>query len=129
MRRSIPEKQQIDQDVHEASEKTTSTNNIQNDETGAENNAVTPMERLLQFGEQGVMADVTASVQRAKAMAQYFDQWASKTPKGLVIKDTSRPYCRPPLASDSPRSRCIEQLALEKFTKGGIRIEKHCRHG
>lgn len=47
-----------------------------------------PIERLSKFGEDStVIADVTASVKRAKAIFQHFHSWASKTPTGYVVKD------------------------------------------
>lgn len=88
------------------------------------------MERLLQLGEGGVMADVTASVRRAKAIAQHFGQWASRTPNGLVIKDNLKDLLET-AASERLAWKQVYRAArtLEKFTKGAIQFEKHRRHG
>jgi hypothetical protein len=48
-----------------------------------------PMERLLKLGESGFMADVTAKVRRAKAIAKHYKQWSSKAPNGNIIMDGS----------------------------------------
>ena len=72
------DKATIRQDIHEAIEKAESSRReAEVDEPVEESlgsDAGTPMERLIQLGEQGVMADVTASVRRAKAIAQHFGQ-------------------------------------------------------
>ena len=128
------DKATIRQDVHEAIEKAESgeatADVAENDESSPSNDSMTPMERLLQLGEQGVMADVTASVRRAKAIASHFGQWASKTPNGLVIKANLKTL----LQTATGEKLAWKQVyragrALEKFTKGAICFEKHRRHG
>ena len=127
------DKATIRQDVHEAIEKAEAPSDTEADESTEEssgNDAVTPMERILQFGEAGVMIDVTASVKRAKAIAQHFSQWASKTPKGLVIKDNLKTLLQTATAEKLAWKQVYRACrALEKFTKGTIRFEKHRRHG
>ena len=85
---------------------------------------------LLRLGEHGVMADVTASVERAKAIAAHFGQWASKTPKGLVVKDDLKSLLQTATREKLAWKQVYRAArALEKFTKGAIRFEKHRRHG
>ena len=127
------DKATIRQDVHEATEKAegaTSIDDTPGDNPSTKDDAVTPMERLLTLGEQGVMADVTASVHRAKAIAAHFDQWASKTPKGLVIKDNLKNLLQTATGEKLAWKQVYRACrALEKFTKGAVRFEKHRRHG
>jgi hypothetical protein len=88
------------------------------------------MEQVIRAGEEGVMFDVTASVRRAKAIAQHFRQWAKKTPNGLVIKDGLKSLVE--TATDERLFwKQIERAghALEKFTKGAIEFTKTRRHG
>ena len=76
------------------------------------------------------MIDVTASVRRAKAIAAHFSQWASKTPKGLVIKDNLKTLLQTATGEKLAWKQVYRACrALEKFTKGTIRFEKHRRHG
>ena len=128
------DKATIRQDVHEAIEKAESgeatADAAESDERGASNDSMTPMERLLQLGEQDVMADVTASVKRAKTIAQHFSGWASKTPNGLVVKSNLKTL----LETATGERLAWKQVhraghALEKFTKGAIQFKKHRRHG
>lgn len=127
------DKATIRQDVHEAIEKgdqPDGADDAQNDETSSHDGSTTPMERLIQLGEHGVMADVTASVRRAKAIACHFREWASKTPNGLVVKDNLKSL----LGTATGERLAWKQVyraarALEKFTKGQVRFEKHRRHG
>lgn len=80
------DKATIRQQVTEVKQ-TDSTADAITGESGPRNDSITPMKRLIQVGKQDVMANVTASVERAKAIAAHFDGWASRTPKGLVVKD------------------------------------------
>ena len=127
------DKATIRQDVHEAIEKAegaTSTDDTPGDDPSTKDDAVTPMERLLTLGEQGVMADITASVKRAKAIAEHFGQWASKTPKGLVVKDNLKSLLQTATGEKLAWKQVYRACrALEEFTKGQIRFEKHRRHG
>ena len=128
------DKATIRQDVHEAIEKAESsegeTQTDEADEDSSGTDVVTPMERLLRLGEAGVMADVTASVRRAKSIAEHFGQWSSRTPSGVVVKDNLKTL----LQTATDERLAWKQVyracrALEKFTKGAIRFEKHRRHG
>ena len=129
------DKATIRQDVHEAIEKVEGKSSSEPTDTKATeensgNDALTPMERVLQFGEQGVMIDVTASVRRAKAIAAHFGQWASKTPKGLVIKDNMKTLLQTATGEKLAWKQVYRACrALEKFTKGAIQFKKHRRHG
>ena len=127
------DKATIRQDVHEAIEKveeSEESDDAQSDETGAQDDSMTPMERVLRVGEEGVMFDVTASVRRAKAIAEHFRQWAQKTPNGLVIKDGLKTLVET-ATGERLFWKQIERAghALEEFTKGAIRFEKTRRHG
>ena len=127
------DKATIRQDVHEAIEKVEHDNETaaaESDESASRDESMTPMERILRAGEEGVMIDVTASVRRAKAIAEHFRQWAQKTPNGLVIKDGLKS-----LVETATGERLFwKQIkraghALEKFTKGTIQFTKTRRHG
>ena len=89
-----------------------------------------PMERLIQIGENGITAEVTASVKRAKAIFEHFQNWASKTPTGYVVKDNLKRL----LETATGESLAWKQVyracqALEKFTRGMIEFKKTRRHG
>ena len=110
-------------EVEQADEATTN-------ESDPQSESRTPMEQVIRAGEEGVMFDVTASVRRAKAIAQHFRQWAKKTPNGLVIKDGLKSLVE--TATDERLFwKQIERAghALEKFTKGAIQFKKTRRHG
>ena len=127
------DKATIRQDVHEAIEKAegnTDEGGDETDESSAGDESTTPMERLLALGEQGVMADVTASVRRAKAIAQYFGQWASKAPKGLIIRDNLKSLLQTATSERLAWKQVYRACqALEKFTKGLIEFKRTTRHG
>ena len=130
------DKATIRQDVHEAIEKAESDSKAaaaesdESDESGARDDSMTPMERILRAGEEGVVFDITASVRRAKAIATHFRQWAKKTPNGLVIKDGLKSLVET-ATGERLFWKQIERAghALEKFTKGAIRFTKTRRHG
>jgi len=91
---------------------------------------MTPMERLVRLGEESIMTNVTASVRRAKAIATHFGQWASRTPNGLVVKDNLKNLLETAVDERLAWKQVYRAArALEKFTKGAIRFEKHRRHG
>jgi hypothetical protein len=124
------DKATIRQQVTKVERTEAGTEGAHSDESDPENEPMTPMERLLRLGEDGIMIDVTASVRRAKAIAAHFAQWSSKTPNGLVVKDNLKSL----LQTATNESLAWKQVyraaqALEKFTKGAIRFEKHRRHG
>lgn len=96
----------------------------QNDSTG------TPMEQLIRAGEAGVVGRVTASVERAEAMARHFAQWASKAPNGLVIKDNLKKLLETATEEKLAWNQVYRAAqALEEFTGEAIKFEKHRRHG
>ena len=76
------------------------------------------------------MIDVTASVRRAKAIAEHFRQWAQKTPNGLVIKEGLKTLVET-ATGERLFWKQIERVghALEKFTKGAVQFKKTRRHG
>lgn len=59
----------------------------ESDDSSDESGSSTPMHQLIEAGEAGVLGHVTASVRRAKAIAEHFGQWAKRAPKGLVVGD------------------------------------------
>ena len=89
-----------------------------------------PIERLIKLGENGVTAEVTASVQRAKAIAEHFETWASKAPTGYVVKENLKSLLQT-ATGERLHWRQVYRAAeaLEKFTQGLIQFEKHQRHG
>jgi predicted RNase H-like nuclease (RuvC/YqgF family) len=102
----------------------------QSDESATRANSMTPMEQVIHAGEEGVVFDVTASVRRAKAIAEHFRQWAQKTPNGLVIKDELKTLVET-ATSERLFWKQIERAghALEKLTKGAVQFTKTRRHG
>lgn len=89
-----------------------------------------PMERLIEMGANGITGQVTASVQRAKAIFEHFRQWSSKTPGGYVVKDNLKQL----LETATGESLAWKQVyracrALERFTRGVIEFKKTRRHG
>jgi phosphosulfolactate synthase (CoM biosynthesis protein A) len=127
------DKATIRQDVHEAIEKAEHDNETaaaESDESASRDESMTPMERILRAGAEGVMIDVTASVRRAKAIAEHFRQWAQKTPNGLVINEGLKTLVET-ATGEHLFWKQIERAghALEKFTKGAIQFKKTRRHG
>jgi hypothetical protein len=92
---------------------------------------VLPIERLAKFGEDHVaVANITASVERAKAIFQHFRGWASKTPSGYVVKGNLKSL----LETATGESLYWKQIhraceKLEQWSKGVISFEKTRRHG
>jgi DNA gyrase/topoisomerase IV subunit A len=102
----------------------------ESDESDARDDSMTPMERLVRLGEESIMTNVTASVRRAEAIATHFGQWASRTPNGLVVKDNLKNLLETATSERLAWKQVYRAArALEKFTKGAIRFEKHRRHG
>lgn len=121
------DKAKIRQQVTEAVAESERSESDEEDEQGRD---LLPMERLIQLGETGVTTEVTASVQRAKAIFQYFRQWASKTPSGFVVKNNLKQL----LETATGESLAWKQVyracrALERFTRGVIEFKKTRRHG
>ena len=123
------DKATIRQQVTEV-EQADETADAESDESDPRGESRTPMEQVIRAGEEGVMFDVTASVRRAKAIAQHFRQWAKKTPNGLVIKDGLKSLVET-TTDERLFWKQIERAghALEKFTKGAIEFTKTRRHG
>lgn len=90
-----------------------------------------PIERLERFGEDHVaLANVTASVDRARTLFAHFREWASKTPAGRVIKSNLRALlstaCETSLSWKQIYRACEK---LEEWSKGAIEFKKTDRHG
>lgn len=91
-----------------------------------EQKELSPMERLIQLNENSV----TALVQRAKAIAEHFGTWSSKAPTGYVVKENLKSLLQTATGERLHwRQVYWTAEALEKFTQGSIRFEKHLRHG
>jgi len=96
-----------------------------------ESERMLPIERLAQFGKDHVaVANITASVERAKAIFQHFQQWSSKTPSGYVVKGNLKSL----LETATGESLYWKQIhraceKLEQWSKGMISFEKTRRHG
>lgn len=121
------DKATIRQQVTEAVADSERSDSEESDGAGRE---LLPMERLIELGESGVTAQVTASVKRAKAVFEHFHSWASKTPSGWVVKDNLKQL----LETATGESLAWKQVyracrALERFTKGVIEFKKTRRHG
>lgn len=96
-----------------------------------ENEGMLPIERLAKFGEDStVIADVTASVKRARAIFQHFKQWSSKTPSGYVVKGNLKSL----LETATGESLYWKQVhrackKLEQWSKGVFEFKKTRKHG
>jgi hypothetical protein len=130
------DKATIRQDVNEAIEKANEaterepTESAESDDTGDESESITPMERIIRAGESSVVADITASVRRAKAIGEHFGSWASRAPNGLVIKDNLKNLIETATGERLAWRQVYRACrALEEFTKGAIQFKKHRRHG
>lgn len=90
-----------------------------------------PIERLARFGEDhAVVADVTASVKRATAIFEHFRGWASKTPRGYVVKDNLKSLLETATGEQLAWKQVYRACRkLEQWSKEQFRFEKHRRHG
>ena len=131
------DKAEIRQDVYEAIEKANEaterepTESAESDDTGDESESGTPMEQIIRAGENSVVADITASVRRAKAIAEHFGQWGTKPMKGgRVIKDNLKNLLETATGERLAWKQVYRACrALEKFTKGAVQFKKSKRHG
>ena len=128
------DKATIRQDVNEAiakAEATTPTADTENDESAVQNESrTTPMHQLIQAGEAGVIGHVTASVRRAKAMAEHFTKWATKAPNGLVVRENLKSLLETATDEDLAWKQVYRAgRALAKFSKGTIAFKKTRRYG
>jgi hypothetical protein len=83
------------------------------------------MERVIRSGENGVIGDLCARDRRAKAIAENFGQWASKTPSGLVIRGGIKDL----LSADTGERLAWSQVnrareALADLTNGAIALKR-----
>ena len=127
------DKATIRQDVHEAIEKADTAAEreaAESDDSRASDDSMTPMERLMRFGEDSIVGRATESVERAMAIAENFSRWASKTPKGLVISDGLKNLVET-ATGERLFWKQIERacLALAKFSKGAIAFKNHSEKG
>ena len=127
------DKAMIRKKVNEVKQKADSAEQAEASHTGESalsDDSMTPMERLIAIGEDSFVENVTASVRRAKAIAEYFGQWAKRTPNGLVIKEGLKNLVET-ATGENLFWKQIERAghALEKFTKGAIQFKKTRRHG
>ncbi|MFC4990592.1 hypothetical protein [Saliphagus infecundisoli] len=100
------------------------------DSDSAHNEDLTPIERISLLGAEDTGLHVTQSVERAVTIYENFDQWAHRTPKGLVLKDGLRTL----LQTARDETLAWKQVnraanALEELSKGAIEFKKHRRHG
>jgi len=107
-----------------------STSTDESDESTSRDDSMTPMERLMRFGEDSIVGRATESVERAMAIAENFPRWASKTPNGLVISDGLKNLVET-ATGERLFWKQIERacLALAKFTKGAIGFKNHSEKG
>jgi len=124
------DKASIRQQVTEV-EQPRSTADAESDESQAESaSRLTPMHQLIQAGEAGVIGHVTASIRRAKAMAEHFQKWASKAPKGLVVRENLKTLLETATGEDLAWKQVYRAgHALAKFSKGTIAFKKTRRYG
>jgi len=102
----------------------------QSGETSDTDEFLTPMERVIEAGEAGVLGDVTASVERAMAIAQHFGQWSSRSPNGLLIRDNLRDLLSTAVGERltwTQVNRACEHLA--EYTEGTIAFKNTRKHG
>jgi septal ring factor EnvC (AmiA/AmiB activator) len=132
------DKATIRKDVHEAMEKANTAAEresaerepAESDESGSGDVSTTPMQQLLEAGEDGVLGDVTARVDRARVIAENFGQWATKTPNGLVIRDGLKNLIEAVTGERLAWSQVNRaREALAEFTNGAIGLKKTRKHG
>lgn len=131
------DKATIRQDVHEAIEKADEaterepTESGESDDSGDESEAGTPMEQIIRAGESSVVANITASVRRSKAIAEHYEKWGTKPMKGgRVIKDNLKNLLETATGERLAWKQVYRACrALEKFTKGAVQFKKSKRHG
>ena len=90
----------------------------------------TPMHQLIEAGEAGVIGHVTPSIRRAKAIAEHFGQWATKTPNGYVIRSNLKELLSMATGEQlewSQVNRACRRLA--EFSRGAIGFKKTRKHG
>ncbi len=91
-----------------------------------------PIERLAEMGgdDNGIMADVTASVDRAVTIFTHFREWSKKTPKGWVVRDGLRSLLNTALEETLSWKQVYRACRkLEEWSKGAITFRKTRRHG
>lgn len=108
---------------------------VQDDETTIQDDDMLPIERLARMEDDedkrdGVMADVTASVERATVLFDHFREWSQKAPAGRVIRDNLRNL----LSTATGERLAWRQVyraceKLEEWSKGAIEFVQHDRHG
>jgi len=108
---------------------------VQDDETTIQDDDMLPIERLARMEDDedkrdGVMADVTASVERATVLFENFRDWSKKAPAGRVIRDNLRNL----LSTATGERLAWRQVyraceKLEEWSKGAIQFKQHDRHG
>jgi hypothetical protein len=99
-------------------------------EDGDDRDDLLPIERLMEMGKRGITADVTASVRRARSIAEHFGQWAAKTPNGHVIKENLKTLLETATGERLAWKQVYRACrALERFTRGLIEFKKHRRYG
>jgi hypothetical protein len=100
-------------------------------ESDEQDGSITPMERVLRAGEAGVLGHVTASVKRAKAIAEHFGQWAKKGSKNeLVVRENLRTLLRTATGEDLAWKQVYRAgHALAKLSKGAIAFKKTRKYG
>jgi hypothetical protein len=131
------DKATIRQDVHEAIEKADEaterepTESGESDDSGDESESGTPMEQIIRAGESSVVANITASVRRAKAIGEHYLKWGTKPMKGgRVIKNNLKNLLETATGERLAWRQVYRACrALEEFTKGAIQFKKHRRHG
>ena len=127
----------IESTREEVREMETSTSNphTQEGEEGAtesENNGMLPIERLAEAEdrEDATMGHVTASVDRATTLFSNFTEWASKTPKGMIIKDGLKNLLSTATGERLSWRQVYRAMdKLEEWSKGRITHEVHRKHG
>jgi len=122
-------RQDVNTAIEKADEATSSepAESVESDESGSKG---TPMQQLIEAGEAGVLGSVTPSIRRAKAMAENFEQWATKTPAGLVISNGLKKLVET-ATGERLFWKQIERAceALAETSKGTIAFKNHSKKG
>ena len=123
------DKATIRQQVTEAEQSTTAAD-AESDESAPSERSMTPMERMLQWGEDTITKHVTASDQRAHSIAEHYAQWASKAPNGLIVKDNLKNLLQTATGEKLAWNQVYRACrALVDFAGGAIEFTKHRRFG
>ena len=107
-----------------------SDDSAENDDTGDDRAAWTPMTYILNNESDAVVNDLTPSDRRAKTIAEHFAQWSTKAPNGMVIRDGLKELLSTATGERLEWSQVVRACEhLAELTKGAIALKRTSKHG